>query len=113
MSICVHLGLGMIRLSNMNHFCFPQTPCDTLEVMAHLNAVLFLICSWASKDDVWNNLLKKDEAYVHDTRVMDRHPNLQPKMRAILLDWLMEVRIQAYKKVTSVRGGSGCSKPVH
>lgn len=46
---------------------------------------------WASKDDVWNNLLKKDEAYTHDTCVMDRHPRLQPKMRAILLDWLMEV----------------------
>ncbi|XP_012670391.1 G1/S-specific cyclin-E1 [Clupea harengus] len=51
---------------------------------------------WASKDDVWNNLLKKDEAYTHDTGVMDRHPRLQPKMRAILLDWLMEV-CEVYK----------------
>uniref|UniRef100_A0AAY4EP01 Cyclin N-terminal domain-containing protein n=1 Tax=Denticeps clupeoides TaxID=299321 RepID=A0AAY4EP01_9TELE len=46
---------------------------------------------WASKEDVWSNLLQKDESYNRDTRVMDRHPNLQPKMRAILLDWLMEV----------------------
>jgi len=51
---------------------------------------------WASKDDVWNNLLKKDEAYIHDIHVMDRHPSLQPKMRAILLDWLMEV-CEVYK----------------
>lgn len=47
--------------------------------------------SWASKDDVWNNLLRKDKLYLRDTHVMERHPNLQPKMRAILLDWLMEV----------------------
>ncbi|KAL2088861.1 hypothetical protein ACEWY4_015760 [Coilia grayii] len=51
---------------------------------------------WASKDDVWNNLLKKDGAYTHDIHVMDRHPSLQPKMRAILLDWLMEV-CEVYK----------------
>lgn len=51
---------------------------------------------WASKDEVWHNLLKKDETYSHDTRLMDRHPNLQPKMRAILLDWLMEV-CEVYK----------------
>ncbi|XP_051562832.1 G1/S-specific cyclin-E1-like [Myxocyprinus asiaticus] len=46
---------------------------------------------WASKDDVWNNLLRKDKIYLRDTQVMKRHPNLQPKMREILLDWLMEV----------------------
>ncbi|XP_030650058.1 G1/S-specific cyclin-E1 [Chanos chanos] len=51
---------------------------------------------WASKDDVWNNLLKKDKAYHRNTRVMERHPNLQPKMRAILLDWLVEV-CEVYK----------------
>ncbi|XP_072527390.1 G1/S-specific cyclin-E1 [Salminus brasiliensis] len=51
---------------------------------------------WASKDDVWNNLLQKDKRYSHDTHVMERHPNLQPKMRAILLDWLMEV-CEVYK----------------
>lgn len=47
--------------------------------------------SWASKDDVWNNLLRKDQLYLHNVHVMERHPNLQPKMRAILLDWLIEV----------------------
>ncbi|XP_066513222.1 G1/S-specific cyclin-E1-like [Hoplias malabaricus] len=51
---------------------------------------------WGSKDDVWNNLLKKDKLYPHDTQVLDRHPNLQPRMRAILLDWLMEV-CEVYK----------------
>ncbi|KAB5525790.1 hypothetical protein PHYPO_G00144260 [Pangasianodon hypophthalmus] len=51
---------------------------------------------WASKDDVWSNLLKKDKLYLHNVHVMERHPNLQPKMRAILLDWLIEV-CEVYK----------------
>lgn len=50
--------------------------------------------SWANKDDVWNNLLRKDQLYLHDKHVMERHPNLQPKMRAVLLDWLLEVGVR-------------------
>ncbi|MBN3280388.1 CCNE1 protein, partial [Polyodon spathula] len=48
------------------------------------------VLGWANKDDVWNNLLKKDKTYLRDKHFMERHPHLQPKMRAILLDWLME-----------------------
>ncbi|CAL1603279.1 unnamed protein product [Knipowitschia caucasica] len=51
---------------------------------------------WASKDVVWSNMLAKDKAYTRDVKVMDKHPHLQPKMRAILLDWLMEVS-EVYK----------------
>lgn len=36
-------------------------------------------------------MLNKELKYIHDKSLMERHPNLQPKMRAILLDWLMEV----------------------
>nr|XP_015224063.1 PREDICTED: G1/S-specific cyclin-E1 [Lepisosteus oculatus] len=54
------------------------------------------VLCWANKDDVWNNLLQKDKVYVRDNRFMERHPHLQPKMRAILLDWLMEV-CEVYK----------------
>lgn len=50
-----------------------------------------LIDSWASSDDVWIKMLNKELKYSHDKSLMERHPNLQPKMRAILLDWLMEV----------------------
>lgn len=53
---------------------------------------LSLSLSWASKDVVWNNMLEKDKSYTRDVHVMEKHPHLQPKMRAILLDWLMEVR---------------------
>uniref|UniRef100_A0A7N8XYH3 Cyclin E2 n=1 Tax=Mastacembelus armatus TaxID=205130 RepID=A0A7N8XYH3_9TELE len=47
--------------------------------------------SWASSDDVWIKMLNKELKYVHDKSYLLRHPKLQPKMRAILLDWLLEV----------------------
>ncbi|KAM9310795.1 G1/S-specific cyclin-E2 [Pholidichthys leucotaenia] len=47
--------------------------------------------SWASSDDVWIKMINKELKYVHDKSYLQRHPKLQPKMRAILLDWLYEV----------------------
>ena len=37
-------------------------------------------------------MLNKELKYFHDSSYLQRHPRLQPKMRAILLDWLLEVR---------------------
>ncbi|XP_007887579.2 G1/S-specific cyclin-E1 [Callorhinchus milii] len=54
------------------------------------------ILGWANRDEVWNNLVKKDQTYLRDKDVLQKHPLLQPKMRAILLDWLMEV-CEVYK----------------
>ncbi|XP_066050764.1 G1/S-specific cyclin-E1 isoform X1 [Chamaea fasciata] len=51
---------------------------------------------WANRDDVWKNMINKEETYMRDKFYMQRHPQLQPKMRAVLLDWLMEV-CEAYK----------------
>lgn len=50
--------------------------------------------SWASSDDVWIKMLNKELKYVHDKSYLQRQPKLQPKMRAILLDWLLEVRAE-------------------
>ncbi|XP_034029811.1 G1/S-specific cyclin-E2-like [Thalassophryne amazonica] len=47
--------------------------------------------SWASSDDVWIKMINKELKYVHHKSYLQRHPKLQPKMRAILLDWLFEV----------------------
>ncbi|XP_067887668.1 G1/S-specific cyclin-E2 isoform X1 [Heterodontus francisci] len=47
--------------------------------------------SWGNSEDVWSNMLKKEIKYTHDKNVLSLHPSLQPKMRAILLDWLIEV----------------------
>ncbi|KAL6461315.1 hypothetical protein MHYP_G00294590 [Metynnis hypsauchen] len=77
-------SVGFTQYTSRNIFVTPTRPSP-----------LPALC-WASKDDVWSNLLKKDKLYLHDTHVMERHPNLQPKMRAILLDWLMEV-CEVYK----------------
>ncbi|XP_043923247.1 G1/S-specific cyclin-E1 isoform X2 [Protopterus annectens] len=49
------------------------------------------ILGWANQEDVWNNMLSKEQNYPRDKYFMQKHPLLQPKMRAILLDWLMEV----------------------
>ncbi|XP_019475221.1 G1/S-specific cyclin-E1 [Meleagris gallopavo] len=54
------------------------------------------ILGWANRDDVWKNMINKEETYVRDKLYMQRHPLLQPKMRTILLDWLMEV-CEVYK----------------
>ncbi|MEE6517426.1 hypothetical protein FKM82_027596 [Ascaphus truei] len=51
---------------------------------------------WANKDDVWRNMLNKERVYARDKNFLQKHPQLQPKMRAILLDWLMEV-CEVYK----------------
>ncbi|MBN3295374.1 CCNE2 protein, partial [Amia calva] len=47
--------------------------------------------SWGSSEDVWIKMLNKELKYVHDKSFLTQHPKLQPKMRAILLDWLLEV----------------------
>lgn len=47
--------------------------------------------SWADQENVWGLMVRKDVIYVHSATVLERHPALQPRMRAILLDWLIEV----------------------
>lgn len=41
-------------------------------------------------------MLNKELKYVHDKSYLQRHPKLQPKMRAILLDWLLEVSMKIF-----------------
>ncbi|XP_036423582.1 G1/S-specific cyclin-E2-like [Colossoma macropomum] len=47
--------------------------------------------SWGCSEDVWVKMLSKEIKYKHTKSSLERHPRLQPKMRAVLLDWLMEV----------------------
>lgn len=46
---------------------------------------------WADPETVWGQMVRKDAIYVHSAAVLDLHPALQPRMRTILLDWLIEV----------------------
>ncbi|XP_013116502.2 G1/S-specific cyclin-E isoform X1 [Stomoxys calcitrans] len=54
--------------------------------------------SWANAQDVWQLMCKKDEqaSCLRNPSMLDYHPGLQPRMRAILLDWLIEV-CEVYK----------------
>jgi G1/S-specific cyclin-E1 len=53
---------------------------------------------WANREAVWTNMIRKDEraSLDRDVNMFDNHPGLQPRMRAILLDWLIEV-CEVYK----------------
>ncbi|XP_016066932.1 PREDICTED: G1/S-specific cyclin-E1 isoform X2 [Miniopterus natalensis] len=48
------------------------------------------LLNWANREEVWKIMLNKENTYFRDQHLLQRHPLLQPKMRAILLDWLME-----------------------
>lgn len=74
---------------------FPHYTFSNIFVTPVRSSPLPALC-WASKDVVWNNMLEKDKSYTRDVHVMEKHPQLQPKMRAILLDWLIEVS-EVYK----------------
>lgn len=56
------------------------------------------VLPWANREAVWNNMIRKDEkaSLDRDANMFDSHPGLQPRMRAILLDWLIEV-CEVYK----------------
>lgn len=49
--------------------------------------------AWAEAKDVWKLMCRKDEKALLDRNpeMLTYHPGLQPRMRAILLDWLIEV----------------------
>lgn len=64
----------------MQNWIHSKTSCDSL-----------LIQSWADSRELWKGMVSKEMKYQYDSKYMIRHPDLQPKMRAILLDWLIEV----------------------
>ncbi|KAM9340221.1 G1/S-specific cyclin-E2-like [Symphorus nematophorus] len=46
---------------------------------------------WGSSEDVWMKMVCKEQNYRHSKSFIQKHPRIQPKMRSILLDWLIEV----------------------
>ncbi|CAO2581110.1 G1/S-specific cyclin-E2 [Lemmus lemmus] len=48
-------------------------------------------CSWGCSQEVWLNMLQKESRYVHGKHFQVLHSDLEPQMRSILLDWLLEV----------------------
>lgn len=54
--------------------------------------------TWAKSTEVWRLMCRKDAkaSLEREPNMFDQHPGLQPRMRAILLDWLIEV-CEVYK----------------
>ena len=46
---------------------------------------------WADNREVWSAMLQKDHDYQRDFTYIQKHPKLRPRMRSVLLDWLIEV----------------------
>ena len=49
---------------------------------------------WADRQEMWDLICKKELGmYERKTaaEILSRHPAIQPRMRAILLDWIIEV----------------------
>lgn len=58
---------------------------------------MFLVLSfysWGNREEVWRIMLNKEKTYLRDEHFLQRHPLLQARMRAVLLDWLMEVSLE-------------------
>ncbi|XP_063755675.1 G1/S-specific cyclin-E2-like isoform X2 [Eleginops maclovinus] len=49
---------------------------------------------WGSPEDVWVKMVGREQNYRHSKSFMQKHPALQPRMRSILLDWLIEENIE-------------------
>jgi len=47
--------------------------------------------SWANNHELWQAMRRKELKYCHDPHYLRRHSNIEPQMRAILLDWLVEI----------------------
>ena len=47
--------------------------------------------SWANNSELWETMRQKDAKYAHDPLYLKRHCGIEPQMRAILLDWLVEI----------------------
>ncbi|CAG5096640.1 Oidioi.mRNA.OKI2018_I69.XSR.g14714.t1.cds [Oikopleura dioica] len=47
--------------------------------------------TWAEREHVWAELIKREKRHRLDMKVLSHHPEVTPRMRSVLIDWLMEV----------------------
>ena len=74
-----------------------QVPCYVTPT-SEQRACPLPILTWADREKVWTSMVRKDEkaSLSRDVNMFNNHPGLQPRMRAILLDWIIEV-CEVYK----------------
>lgn len=96
---------GNTRSNDKNSFnprSRPETPTELITGMTSFTfSNYFTPCSkdnsplpelaWADSNEVWETMLQKDREYKRDSLYIRKHPSLQPRMRSVLLDWLIEV----------------------
>ncbi|PVD20678.1 hypothetical protein C0Q70_18836 [Pomacea canaliculata] len=70
-----------------NHFLTPDSP----ESLGRREVNPMPMLDWADQDILWTEMLKKEDKYQHSPHIMENHSKLQPGMRAVLMEWLMEV----------------------
>ncbi|XP_003748190.1 G1/S-specific cyclin-E1 [Galendromus occidentalis] len=46
---------------------------------------------WANGDDLWTTLMRSNSHVASMSKILEQNPAFKPQMRAILLDWLIEV----------------------
>ncbi|CAB3980819.1 G1 S-specific cyclin-E1 isoform X1 [Paramuricea clavata] len=85
-------SLDVSQVPSMPVDC-PQLSCMTFSFPRHCDdsRTPLPILNWADSEDFWTFLKDKDREYPKFGQYMGHHPSLQPKMRTILLDWLIEV----------------------
>lgn len=76
----------------------PWTKCTKCNGRTETRLCPLPLFSWADAKDVWRHMCDKDRKTAVDRspKMLTKHQGLQPRMRAILLDWLNEV-CEVYK----------------
>ena len=74
----------------MNEILFFKLRCLFSSAIVTFLMVLYLF-SWTDSKELWRSMVEKDLIYRRNSGYMANHPDLQSRMRSILLDWLMEV----------------------
>ena len=77
-------------------------------VVVNVILMVFVLFSWADSDELWRSMVEKETIYRRSSGYMANHPDLQPRMRAILLDWLMEVKTFVLSQVQSLAAPLNC-----
>lgn len=83
--------LGVNVFIQSYYFRFREMVCPLTPFSDRLSPLPTL--KWANAQEVWEIMCHKDEisSQERDENLFSKHPGLQPRMRAILLDWLIEV----------------------
>lgn len=69
-----------------------KTTAETLSLPTEQSSSPLPQLDWANSDELWQVMKRKErEQYKHDWRYISTHVDIEPRMRAILLDWLVEI----------------------